>query len=187
MVVYAELYALNEARAYDELGSVQGSIIPWFYGIHQFQLPDGTTLSGLLMEYIDARKPSSPELTPERQIQTIASCRHAVRVLDIADVAQRDWHDEQVVLYTNPISKLDHAILVDFASTTQTWGPTDLNYIDNYFGLLHTLLGRRGDSIGLNYELVWKHFGEPDDWDPVLAIIPTVSRGKGKGEEGGRG
>ena len=34
-VVYAKKYALNEALAYDKLLPVQGSVIPWFYGIHQ--------------------------------------------------------------------------------------------------------------------------------------------------------
>jgi len=93
----------------------------------------------------------------------IQSCRHAARVLDVADVAQRDWYSDQVILYTNPTTKLD---LIDFASTTQTWEPHELNYIENYFGLLHVLLGRRG-NVGLNAELVWKHYGEPDDWDPI--------------------
>lgn len=34
-VVFAEMYALNEAFAYEKLRPGQGSIIPWFYGIHQ--------------------------------------------------------------------------------------------------------------------------------------------------------
>ncbi|KAF5387218.1 hypothetical protein D9757_006839 [Collybiopsis confluens] len=95
----------------------------------------------------------------------------------VADVFQRDEHDEQMILFTNPVSKLDHVVLIDDASTTQTWEPTDPNFIDNYFGLLYTLLGGRGD-IGFDYELVWKHFGEPDDWDSVMAFIPTVFNGQ---------
>jgi len=55
-VVIAETYALNEAFAYDKLLPAQGSVIPWFYGTHQFTLPDGTILSGLLMEYIGGWK-----------------------------------------------------------------------------------------------------------------------------------
>lgn len=34
-VVHAEMYALNEAFAYDKLRPVQGSVVPWFYGTHQ--------------------------------------------------------------------------------------------------------------------------------------------------------
>jgi hypothetical protein len=52
-----------------------------------------------------------------------------------------------------------------------------LNSIQNYFGLIHTLLGRRGD-VALDPELVWKHYGEPDDWDPIRVSITTVPRGK---------
>ena len=52
-----------------------------------------------------------------------------------------------------------------------------MNYIQNYFGLLHVLLGKRGD-VALDPELVWKHYGEPDVWDPVQAWIPTDSEGK---------
>ena len=99
----------------------------------------------------------------------IQSCRHAVRVLDVADISQRDWHSDQVILYTNPTTKLDHAVLIDFASTTQTWEPHELNLIENYFSLLHTLLD---SDVPLDSELVWKHYGEPDDWDPIFASFP---------------
>jgi len=74
----------------------------------------------------------------------IQSCRHAARVLDVADVSQRDWHRDQVILYTNPTTKLDHAVFIDFASTTQTWEPHGLNLFDNYFGLFRVLLGELG-------------------------------------------
>jgi hypothetical protein len=53
-----------------------------------------------------------------------------------------------------------------------------LNYIHNYFGLLHVLLGRQGD-VALDPELVWNHFGEPDDWDPIQAWIPVDLDGQG--------
>ncbi|KIK59494.1 hypothetical protein GYMLUDRAFT_60064 [Collybiopsis luxurians FD-317 M1] len=176
-VVQAETYALNEAFAYDKLVPAQGSVIPWFYGTHQFTLPDGTILYGLLMEYIDGWKLDSSfaqGLAPDRQMKMIQSCRHAARVLDVADISQRDWHSDQVILYTNPTTKVDHAVLIDFASTTQTWEPHERNYIANYFGLLYVLLGRQGD-VELDPELVWKHYGEPDDWDPVQAYISTDS------------
>ncbi|KAF5338314.1 hypothetical protein D9757_014778 [Collybiopsis confluens] len=122
---------------------------------------------GLLVEYVDGSKVDSNfvrELTPERQIQMILPDRKlstcSASSGRVADVFQRDEHDEQMILFTNPVSKLDHVVLIDDASTTQTWEPTDPNFIDNYFGLLYTLLDGRGD-IGFDYELVWKHFGEP--------------------------
>ena len=98
----------------------------------------------------------------------IQSCRHSVRVLDVADVSQRDWHSDQLILYTNPTTKLDHVVLIDFASTTQTWEPHELNYIGNYFELLDVLLD---SDIALDAERVWKYYGELDDWNPVLAFI----------------
>ena len=91
-----------------------------------------------------------------------------MRVLDVADVSQRDWHSDQLILYTNPTTKLNHVVLIDFASTTQTWEPHELNYIGNYFELLVILLD---SDIALDAERVWKCYGEPDDWDPVLAFI----------------
>ena len=64
--------------------------------------------------------------------------------------------------------------MIDFVSSTQTWEPHELNYIANYFGLLHVLLGIQGD-IALDPALVWKHYGEPDDWYPIKAWITTDS------------
>ncbi|CAL1707803.1 unnamed protein product [Somion occarium] len=173
-LVVAEMYALNEAFAYDKLRVVEGTVLPWFYGMHRFTLPDGTVLYGLLMEYIEGWSIESEftqKLSADRQIKLIQSCRHAARILDVADVGQRDWHQGQIMLYTNPRTKLDHAILIDLASTTQTWLPGQLNYLDNYFGVLHVLLGGQG-HVGFDTELVWKYFGEPDDWDPVEVFIP---------------
>ncbi|KIM42277.1 hypothetical protein M413DRAFT_130315 [Hebeloma cylindrosporum] len=78
----AEMYALNEAFAYEKLRPAQGSVVPWFYGAHQFTLPDGMVLYGLLMEYIEGF-PLEPEfartLSVKRQIDMIHSCRQAAR------------------------------------------------------------------------------------------------------------
>jgi hypothetical protein len=48
-----------------------------------------------------------------------------------------------------------------------------LNRIDNYFGLLRVLLGR---DVALDPQLVWRHYDEPDDWDPIREEI-TEPRG----------
>ena len=34
-VVFSQMYALNEVFAYEKLCPVQGSVVPWFYGMHQ--------------------------------------------------------------------------------------------------------------------------------------------------------
>jgi len=75
------------------------------------------------------------------------------------------------------MTQLDHAVLIDFASTTQTWSPDELNHIQNYFGMLHVLLGGKGD-VCFDPQLVWKYYGEPDDWDPINAFFPTGSENK---------
>ncbi|KAJ3541368.1 hypothetical protein NM688_g6094 [Phlebia brevispora] len=180
-LVIAETYALNETFAYNKLQIAQGSVFPWFYGMHQFTLPDGTVLYGLLMEYIaghslDSQADLIRKWGADRQIQLIQSCRHAARILDLGDVSQKDWHAGQIMVFTNPLTNLDQAVLVDFASTTQTYSPDQMNFLQNYFHVLHILLGRRGD-VGLQENLVWKHFGEPDDWDPVAASFPLVPWG----------
>ncbi|KAL4249363.1 hypothetical protein ABKN59_006895 [Abortiporus biennis] len=174
--VIAEEHALKEAHAYDTLLPVQGSVVPWFYGLHQFTLPDGLVLYGVLMEYIDGHSfPSgvAQNLDSERQITLIKSCRHAARALDVADINQLDWHNGQVLLYTNPETKIDQCILIDFAYTEQTWSPLILNWVKNYFGMLRAL---RDVKTGLDTDLIWKYYGDPDDWDPLMALIPA-SRG----------
>jgi hypothetical protein len=98
-----------------------------------------------------------------------------VRVLDIADVAQRDWHGGQILLCSSPATKVDHIVLIDFASTTQTWELHEANYIENYYGLLGTLLGRKA---AFGSQLVWEHFGKPDDWDPIQAFVATCPKGE---------
>ncbi|KAL4249360.1 hypothetical protein ABKN59_006897 [Abortiporus biennis] len=173
--VIAEEHALKEARAYDTLRPVQGSLVPWFYGLHQFTLPDGLVLCGVLMEYINGRDLHSgvaQNLDTERQITLVKSCRHAARVLDIADINQLDWHNGQVLLYTNPETNIDQYILIDFAFTEQTWSPLILNWVDNYFGMLGAL---QDVKTGLDLKLIWRHYGDPDEWDPLIALIP-VSR-----------
>ncbi|KAJ3825600.1 hypothetical protein F5878DRAFT_723879 [Lentinula raphanica] len=179
-VVFAEKYALNEAFAYDKLRSVQGSVVPWFYGVHPFTLPDGTVLYGILMELIEGWKLETSltrELSPERQINMIQSCRHAVRILDAADISQRDWHSEQLLLCTNPETQVDHVVLLDFASTLQTWDPDEPIFLMNYFHMFRILLHTKDDQrhAGFSRELVLEHFGEPDDWDPVNGWVQEKS------------
>lgn len=153
----------------------------------KFTLPDGTFLYGLLLEHIEGRDLDTEvekELSPERQINIVClsdyhyqdqltssqiqSCRHGARVLDVADVSQRDWHAGQILLHTNPTTKLDHAVFIDFASTTQTWETEELNFLNNYFQVLRILMRKK---TGFDPELVWKYFGEPDDWDPLFAVM----------------
>ncbi|KAG6901011.1 hypothetical protein C0995_002530 [Termitomyces sp. Mi166 len=153
-IVMAEMLATNEFLAYEKLRPLQGSIVPWFYGLHQFTLPDGRILYGFLMEYIWGWKIESNlqrELSIDRQIKLIQSSRHAARVLDVSDIGQHDWHEGQVLFYTNPTTGIDHAILVDFGLTSQTYEEEMPNLIDNYSGMRYTL------NKAFDQELVLKH------------------------------
>ncbi|KAG6894544.1 hypothetical protein C0992_005678 [Termitomyces sp. T32_za158] len=167
-LVMAESLITDEILAYDKLEIVQGSVVPWFYGAHQFTLPDGTVLYGLLMEYIESQEVTTniePALSHERQIKMIESCRHAARILNVGDVGQHDWHSGQVLLHTNPMTEVDHVVLVDFGLTMQTYDEDDPTYcLQNYGGMLDVLLYR---NPTFDLGLVWKHFGEPDDWDLI--------------------
>lgn len=74
-------------------------------------------------------------------------------------------------------STIDHVVLIDFASTTQTFDPQNPNLTSNYFNLLRVLLSRKGD-IHIDPDLVSDYFGEPDEWDCIFAIVPLVPLGK---------
>lgn len=100
----------------------------------------------------------------------IQSCRHAVRALDVGDVSQRDWHARQVLIHVNAATDTTHAVLIDFAFTTQTWDPEVPNLIRNYYNMFRVLLGYGGD-VGLDPDLVLDHYGDPDDWDVVVGSI----------------
>ena len=91
-------------------------------------------------------------------------------MLDVADIPQFDWHGGQIFLHTNPTSKIDHAVFVDFALTTQTYTIDQLVYIDNYVQVLMVLLGVLGYTW-VNGVTVWENYGEPDDWDPVKCVL----------------
>ncbi|GJJ06695.1 hypothetical protein Clacol_000890 [Clathrus columnatus] len=178
--IVAEMYALNESSVYNKLRSVQGTVIPWFYGMHQFTLPNGMILYGLLMEYIDGCELTSSlirNMSVDRQIKlmsvycNINNCRHASRVLDVADVAQRDWHPGQLLIHNKLGTDIDHAVLIDFAMATQTWSLDEPNLLSNYFGVLRILSeSYEGGPSGMDWKFAWKHFGEPDDWDPIMAF-----------------
>ncbi|KAF7794387.1 hypothetical protein EIP86_005521 [Pleurotus ostreatoroseus] len=165
----AEWEARQEHTAYMQLEQFQGSIFPWYYGAHMFTLPNGLRVYGILLEYIvgcslvseDVRK-----LSPADQIEV---------VLDVADIAQHDWHSGQILVHKAHNGTV-HAVLVDLASITQTLDPDSFNTPTNFQGVLHTL---RNSAI--NLQLVAEHFGMPDPWDGIrtaMYIPPEIPRPK---------
>jgi len=77
-----------------------------------------------------------PGMTETRFVIQIKSFRHGIRVLDLADVTQLDWHRGQILLHTDPTTKIDHAVLIDFADTFQTTEIEIMNRASNYSGAL---------------------------------------------------
>lgn len=90
-------------------------------------------------------------------------------MLDIADIAQHDWHSGQILVHLARNGDV-HVVLIDFASCTQTVDPDDFNELRNFIGALFTLKGTFGGS-GLDIQLVVDHFGMPDPWDPVMTWV----------------
>ncbi|KAF9486120.1 hypothetical protein BDN70DRAFT_926829 [Pholiota conissans] len=180
-VLFGETYAHNEATVYDKLFPVQGTVISWFYGVHQFVLPNGFVLCGVLMELVDGgdlHSDCTKGLSKGRIIRMIQSCRHATRVLDVADVCQCDWHLGQILLHTtttttSPTPALpqhEHTVFIDFASAVQTYHPDDPILLNNYNGVAR-VLARWARRAGLDPMLVVENFDEPDEWDPNPSIL----------------
>lgn len=92
----------------------------------------------------------------------------------MADIAQCDWHGGQILFYTNPNSKIEHAIFVDFANAKQSYKTDELVYVSNYYGIFYTLLdferrnaeNQKQTGSGLVQSLL-ERYGEVDDWDPA--------------------
>ena len=79
----------QEYGAYTRLSFMHGSLLPWYYGVHevsargkwstlltysQFTIPDGRILYGILMEFVDAPtldKLGAVALSDEEQIQFV--------------------------------------------------------------------------------------------------------------------
>ncbi|KAG8823537.1 hypothetical protein FRC19_003626 [Serendipita sp. 401] len=171
-LVQAEWHIRQEDTAYKTLNMVQGSVFPWYYGAHLFTLPNGLTLYGMLLEYIPGLPLDSDgvrALSTERQIQFIQSCRHGARILDVADIAQHDWHSDQILVHTSP-NELTHAVLLDLASTSQTINPNKLHACHNFNGCLMALSGSLG-PVGIKADLLLENYGTPDPWDSVISIV----------------
>lgn len=79
-----------------------------------------------------------------------------------------------MILTTNPRSKVDHAVFIDFAMVTQTWEPDEVNFLANYTNVLRILLGGEGD-VGIDPELVWQYYDKPDAWH--LGVYSTRTPG----------
>ncbi|OBZ76071.1 hypothetical protein A0H81_03276 [Grifola frondosa] len=164
----AEAYICREIAVYKKLAFVQGSIIPYFYGVHLFTMRDGLQVYGTLMEYVDAYPLDSGvcwSFSEHQKIQLVQSARHAVRVLQYGDISQHDWHAGQILAHHAPTASDPdrvHCVLVDFSAATQSLYLSE-NHRDDDFGDCTEALIEEG--TGLFEDFVMEHMGTREVWD----------------------
>ncbi|KII84948.1 hypothetical protein PLICRDRAFT_179264 [Plicaturopsis crispa FD-325 SS-3] len=153
-----------EASVYARLAHVQGSSLPRYYGSHLFRLPNGHEVYGNLLEYIPAMPLSSLSLASDHeQIEFIQSARHALRVLQSADVSQWDWHEDQLLLYVTPTLPRHFAcIVIDFETAVQSDPGYDSERCDDYGELEEILCA---PQLGLRKKLMEQYWEPREDWD----------------------
>ncbi|TFK71472.1 hypothetical protein BDN72DRAFT_958036 [Pluteus cervinus] len=183
----AESLVHREDAAYERLHFLQGSLIPHYYGAHQFVLPNGHRLFGMLMEYIPA--PSilggiAKSLTVKQQHQLVKSARHFVYALQRSDTPQRDWHPGQVLCRTltssaeSSINSRDvvHGVFIDFGSAGIHAEEHAWSLSDDFGDCLYTL---KRPEVGLDNEVLWESFAstgrEPWDlWSSQFKVGDTI-------------
>lgn len=139
------MYTLNEASAYDKFRPAQGS------GFYVY----ATLWNGFIWSsrgvYSTPRMATST-LVWRSSGALIQSCRHAARVPRcIRCQSTRLASQTNAPVQLNPSN---HIVLIDFASTTQTWQLDELNFIQNYFGTRRVL-----NSNGWKFGWVWQRSG----------------------------
>ncbi|OBZ76067.1 hypothetical protein A0H81_03272 [Grifola frondosa] len=163
----AEAYICREIAVYEKLDFAQGSIIPYFYGVHLFTMRDGLQVYGTLMEYVEGYRLDSGvcwSFSERQKIQLVQSARHAVRVLQDGDISQ-PWHDGHILAHRAPTpSDLDrvHCVLVGFSAATQSLYLTE-NHRQDDFGSCTAALIEEG--TGLFEDFVMEHMGPREVWD----------------------
>ncbi|KAK1215353.1 hypothetical protein PQX77_022037 [Marasmius sp. AFHP31] len=161
----AEDFARQEHAIYDQLSFAQGAVTPWYYGVHKFTLPNGHWVYGVLMEYIpkgETITDAVPTMDATEHPTLIQSARHAVRVLQHADVSQHDWHEKQVLVLHTPTG-LPYTVLFDFAWATTSVEP-ERHAGDDYTEMLR-LLDKPLRSAGMTTKSLLYHYGGREVWD----------------------
>jgi len=154
----------NEINVYNRLEFAWGSVVPQFYGTHSFTLEDGRTLFGILMEYVAPSETKMEDQSESAQISFIQSARHALRVLQYADISQLDWSTEQWICTSSPSDTASNptltCVLIDFSLTAQGDRYKDGYKIDDYGYMADEL-----QEAGIPVELMRKWFSPREEWD----------------------
>ncbi|KAJ8593597.1 hypothetical protein M405DRAFT_879263 [Rhizopogon salebrosus TDB-379] len=154
----------NEINVYNRVEFAWGSVVPQFYGAHSFTLQDGRTLFGILLEYVTPSEMKLEEQPEVAQIAFIQSARHALRVLQYADISQLDWSIDQWICTHSPSPTASDltltCVLIDFSLTAQGDCHKDGRKEDDYGGLADRL-----HEAGIPTDLIRKWFGPREEWD----------------------
>ncbi|KAK7024452.1 hypothetical protein VNI00_016303 [Paramarasmius palmivorus] len=114
----------REKAVYERLEYLQGTLLPHVYGFHQFKLPDGRKVYGLLLEAIIGSALSSftPQDWPESvQLNIVSHIRRGLQAIQFAGIKQGDWHLGQILLRSIPGKETDTEFAVVFIDFAFTW------------------------------------------------------------------
>ncbi|EMD39312.1 hypothetical protein CERSUDRAFT_122712 [Gelatoporia subvermispora B] len=158
--------AQKEEAVYNRLGNLQGSLIPHYYGIYLFQLPDGGRVWGLLMEVIDAPsllEADTKSWSKDSQIDFVLRMRHAFRAFRYAGVQHGDEHPRNVLCpqIRQAPDNAPEIVLVDFGRA-RLWLDDSDGTPASYPGSW-PLTGFGGvlEAAGIDDDVLYKY------WEPI--------------------
>ncbi|EMD33111.1 hypothetical protein CERSUDRAFT_76810 [Gelatoporia subvermispora B] len=158
--------AQKEEAVYNRMGNLQGSLIPHYYGIYLFQLPDGGRAWGLLMEVIDAPsllEADAKSWSKDAQIDFVLRMRHAFKAFRYAGVQHGDEHPRNVLCpqIRQAPDNAPEIVLVDFGRA-RLWLEDSDGTPASYPGSW-PLTGFGGvlEAAGIDDDILYKY------WEPI--------------------
>ncbi|OCH89109.1 hypothetical protein OBBRIDRAFT_794614 [Obba rivulosa] len=162
--------AKTEEAAYDRLAHLQGTLVPHFYGVHQYELPNGTKLWGSLMEFIDCptlEHVDASKWSEEVQIDFVHRMRHALKALRYAGIRHGDEQARNILCpsIARQGSEAPGIVIIDFGHS-EFWlsdedGAPPEYYIPCYCPHFQPLL----IEAGIDAKLVSEHWEPLDDFE----------------------
>ncbi|KAF7793534.1 hypothetical protein EIP86_004648 [Pleurotus ostreatoroseus] len=146
-----------------------------------FTCPDNQQRYGMLMELVPKITKPLSSCSESAQIAFIESARHAVRVLQYADVTQYDWSNNFDQIIVTPLSdtsstdSLNQALsctLVDFGLARQGSIFYDVEKEDDYAGMAWVITMHDDNKDGIPPALVEKYYGPRERWDFLAYKLP---------------
>ncbi|KAG8939521.1 hypothetical protein FRC04_006246 [Tulasnella sp. 424] len=155
-----------EDAAYRRLNHAQGSILPYYYGVHEIVLPDGVCCWAILTELVRGDTPQSLPRDVPGQVKSsvVVALRHALRVLEYAEVTKPRWRfgDIRVHFFQEsspgaPVRPVCSVVNLWHAEFSTLGGSPEPN--DDYGEVWRLLAVAFGEGV------VGDWFGEREPWD----------------------